>query len=66
VEQDIKKIVSLLQKFQPYTSAEELEKVAQDLLVLGLFLVRMRVKEYSQSSKLEGKDAIKDIKVEPP
>jgi len=50
---DIQKITDLLRKFQPHTSVEDLEKIAQDLLELGLFLVRLRVKEHSQSLKQE-------------
>ena len=42
---EIQKIVELLRKFQPHTLEEELDKQAQILWRLSLFIVRLKIKK---------------------
>lgn len=42
---EIQKIVELLRKSQPHASEEELDKQAQSMWNLALFLVRLKIKK---------------------
>jgi len=62
---EIKKIVELLRKLQPNTSEEELNKQSENLYQLGLFWIRLKIKN-SQSPKQKDLGVLEGIKKEPP
>ena len=49
--EDVRKLQDLLRKKCPPLFDSEIEKVAQNLHELGLFLVRSRIKQHSEKPK---------------
>ena len=52
-EEGIQKLKEFLNKKGLKGEEIEIEKIAQNLYELGLFLVRLKIKQHSQSTKFE-------------
>ena len=62
-EEGIQKLKEFLNKKGLKGEEIEIEKIAQNLYELGLFLVQLKVKQHSALSKLKD---VEQIKIEPP
>lgn len=60
--ENIKKIIECLQKLQPKATEEELERTAQNLYQLGLFLVQAKLKKHSQSLQTQSTGNFEQVK----
>mgnify|MGYP001558538175 CR=1 FL=1 len=60
---NVRKLVDVLKKKGLRGEEIEIEKIAQNLYELGLFLVQLKVKQHSALSKLKD---VEQIKIEPP
>ena len=63
---EIQKIIELLRKTSPSASEQELERTAQNLFDLATFLVRLRIKEYSEAPKPQCSDVLPEVTENPP
>ena len=64
--EDIRKLVDVLKKKGLQGEEVEITKIAQNLYELGLFLVRLKVKEHSTKPKPQNLVGFEQIKREPP
>ena len=64
--EDVQKLKDFLKKKHPQLSEGEVEVKAQNLYELGLFLVRLKVKQHSKPSKSPKAEGFKQIVREPP
>lgn len=62
----VKKIKELLKKKGSQGEEVEIEKIAQNLYELGLFLVRLKVKQHSKPPKPQNLEGFEQITREPP
>ncbi|HIH52513.1 MAG TPA: hypothetical protein HA284_03180 [Nanoarchaeota archaeon] len=65
-QEGIQKLKDYLKKKGLKCSEEEIEKIAQNLYELGLFLVRLKVKEHSAQPKPQNTEVFEQIVREPP
>ena len=62
----VTKIKDLLKKESPQLNNDKLENLAQNLYELGLFLVRLKIKQHSIPIKIEVSEEFEQITDEPP
>ncbi len=60
------KITSLLLKVYPNLTREELDKIAQEFYELGLFFVRLKIKQHSKPPKPQNTEGFEQITEKPP
>ncbi len=65
-EEGVEKLKVYLRKKFPQLSDSEIEKIAPNLYELGLFLVRLKVKEHSKQSKPQNAEGFEHITEKPP
>ncbi len=65
-EQGIQKLKEFLKKKGLNGEEIEIEKIAQNLYELGLFLVRLKVKQHSKPPKPQDLEGFEQITREPP
>jgi len=62
-EKEVSELRNFLKKRDLKLSDDEIEKIAQNLYKLGVFLVELQIKNHSKSKELEN---FEEIKREPP
>lgn len=65
-EKEVQKLKDFTKKRGIQLSDNEIEKIAPNLYELGLFLVRLRVKEHPKQSKPQNAEGFEEITREPP
>lgn len=49
-EEEVQKLVDFVRKKFPQLNSEEVDKISHQLMNLGFFLVRLRIKKYTEAS----------------
>lgn len=65
-EEGVRRLGDFLKKKGFQLSEDEIERIAQNLYGLGLFLVRLKVKQHTKPLKPQNADGLEQITEKPP